>query len=446
MRGYYTTLMSISSDEEMIKFSKTCRDLYYEELMVEMLKRGNHAKYVQMLVKFGIHSDKDIKTDVKTIIKCNSFTMATIERGDVETFQKIIKNINYIISFINDLDDIVYFALEHEKFYFFNEFIKIGYRFDNEKIYNLALKINNKEIIEKIIDNFMDSEYLVYLTAKQGRIDKLEYLKELGYSFNFKRYYNIATDAPEHLLPILLSYGMVISADLLLYAIRTKNVERLQLLIKHGGDVNATYGPKKNTIILVALINRDFPIIDFLIESGANLSYRNINGDSMLELLFNQFTDYTDIIKHVLIKIKHNTWPKEDQINFQKYVVEHEIISQIENVLKLGGVDKLNNMGRTILIEAILLGKSEIVEILIRRFGANVNCPDENRKTPLQYATKNDIKNTLIARGAVYDLFEIERIKIVKVIVIKGAPASRGSAKIKDGFDINSNDDFPALS
>lgn len=144
--------------------------------------------------------------------------------------------------------------------------------------------------------------------------------------------------------------GMEYSADSFVNEVGAGNMERINLFIKAGMDINAT---DKNgyTGLMVALMNDNPDIVDLLIAKGADINARSKAG-------------YTALM---FVSSKGN-------------------MAETELLIKKGAdVNAQNSDGETALMLASLRGNFEVAKLLIDK-GADVNAKSNRGDTALKYA------------------------------------------------------------
>jgi len=151
----------------------------------------------------------------------------------------------------------------------------------------------------------------------------------------------------------------------LYYAVRVKNKEIIDLLIKNGADVNARNNIKETPLYYAIFYGNDTEIMELLIENGADVNVKSLGG-------------YTPL---------------------------HHITTRDAALLLMENGAEINNVrdkdGRTPLHLAALNGNKEVVLILIEN-GAFVNDKNSYNITPLHFAAavNKEITEILIENGA----------------------------------------------
>ncbi|MCF6366168.1 MAG: ankyrin repeat domain-containing protein [Bacteroidales bacterium] len=196
--------------------------------------------------------------------------------------------------------------------------------------------------------------------VKRNNFEIVKILAEADADINVKRYYsgNATEIAVKNNYSNIAKYLINKNADLsninLIEPIRNNNLGIVKLLILKGVDVNKP-DENKNVPIIIASSEGNKEIIELLIKAGANLNVADNNYKSpVLAAIINEKLDIVKLL--------------------------------IEN----GANVKLRNSATTPLHYAAKYKDGyETVKILIEN-GANINAIDENYKTPLHYALRNE--------------------------------------------------------
>ena len=158
----------------------------------------------------------------------------------------------------------------------------------------------------------------------------------------------------------------------LVRAVRTKNVKKVQLLLKQGADVNKITWISEHTVLQLAILNGNREIAQTLIESGANINAKNMKGETALI-----------------------TAAQRGDINISQLL--------IVNGAKLGSRTKDN---WTALHWASVGEDNEKLSRLLLAHGAHLNVKNNEGNTPLNLATKEGHTSTVelfLKRGAKID-------------------------------------------
>lgn len=241
----------------------------------------------------------------------------------------------------------------------------------------------------------------------------------------------------------------------------------IELLIKHGANLNIQRNYDRMTPLMCAAEKGYFDIIKVLIENGAKINMVDNKGNTALyytiesknirifELLFSLgayeglyekskisliihifYKNFIEGAKFILSKwefLKNDNAFKEELIS---RTVEDGNFELTEMLIKYQtNVNTKDKDGRSILKIAVLKGHAKIVELLISN-GVDINIQDTIEYTPLHWAIKTEkleIAKLLINAGAELNTTNFEKetplltawkkslLEIIKLLINKGA-------------------------
>ncbi|MAD41908.1 MAG: hypothetical protein CL623_05900 [Arcobacter sp.] len=173
----------------------------------------------------------------------------------------------------------------------------------------------------------------------------------------------------------------------------TKNLDLIKLLINNGSSVNQiNYNSDKNQINLLMEVcsseklgRKKLKIINLLIENGADIHYKDKNGNNILFHIIDAYQDKFSIDQYE----NENGEMITDTHELPKYSSEKILIYLLQNG---ADINHKNNMGMTPLMHYALKGEDRLVKILIDN-GADINVKSE--MTAFDLATNDDIKNLI---------------------------------------------------
>jgi len=219
--------------------------------------------------------------------------------------------------------------------------------------------------------------------------------------------------------------------------IKTNNVEAIRQIIQ-GGNINAAYGGGYTPLMIaVDLGNKE--IVRMLIQAGADVNIEH-RGETALGIIFENMIDDDDReIAMVLIDAGANL--NQRDINGKTPLIdavmmeEPKLVSKI--LIKGADMDARDNTGSTALMYASENGNKEIVTMLI---DSNVNSVDRNDHSALYKAflnNHNDIVDMLIQAGANINS------ELLRAAIINPSPIIDNLVRklIQSGADVLTMDD-----
>jgi ankyrin repeat protein len=193
----------------------------------------------------------------------------------------------------------------------------------------------------------------------------------------------------EHVLKIdLRNPSPAYSGDLnrdLLNAVETGDVDKVNALLEHGADVNAT-GSYGNSALTMAAWKGQLDVVQALLEKGAEVNVKDNNGFSPL---MTAAMDGGREIVHLLLdkgaEVSARTGSDGNRLDDTVLMLAslHGHVPIVEQLLTKGAnVNERNRFGETALMQAALAGFPE-VELLLAMHGADVNATDVDGRTAL---------------------------------------------------------------
>lgn len=70
----------------------------------------------------------------------------------------------------------------------------------------------------------------------------------------------------------------------LLESVKKGDISGVKKALKKGAKINTTFGKKERTVLMYAIINHDYPMVELIIENGAELEIIDYKGDSALDI------------------------------------------------------------------------------------------------------------------------------------------------------------------
>ena len=134
------------------------------------------------------------------------------------------------------------------------------------------------------------------------------------------------------------------------------NIKEVKKFLRYGFDINTVFDLHKETPLMLAVNERDYYLVEFLLEKGANLNARDWDGQTALH---------------------KSSWLNGD-------------LDILELLIEYGAnVDAIDKHRRTPLMIAAGVNRTDIVKFLIGH-GANVNARNDNGSTALIIAATHD--------------------------------------------------------
>ena len=308
---------------------------------------------------------------------------------------------------------------------------------DNGLLLDIAIKNNNHNIIDYLLDNgFLMNERqndFLLLACKNSNLKLMKLLIE-KYNANINMdnglLLDIAIKNNDHNIMIYLLGNVLLTNerknDLLLLTCKNYNFKLMKLLReKYNADINMDNG----ILLEIAIKNNDHNIIDYLLDNGFRinggqndfllLACKNSNF-KLMKLLIEKYNADIDVDNSRLLEIaltnnnsiivdylldsgiringKQNDFLLLASKNFNLELVKLLINVHNADPCVTGTIN-----GTTPLIQAIKGNNKEVVYYLINECNVDINCPDVNGKSPIDFARKNNmysIKYFLIQHGA----------------------------------------------
>ncbi len=176
---------------------------------------------------------------------------------------------------------------------------------------------------------------------------------------------------------------------IIIEAVETGNVAKVENELKKGVDVNTT-NKNKQSLLLIATHRNDVRMAELLVRYRANVNQQD-------QILDSPFL-YAGAAGHLeLIQLFLANGARFDVFNRYNGTAlipacERGHIAVVRTLANTKGfpIDHINRLGWTALLEAVILGNGsktyfQIVEILIEA-GTDVNIADKDGVTPLQHA------------------------------------------------------------
>ncbi len=192
----------------------------------------------------------------------------------------------------------------------------------------------------------------------------------------------------------------------LMQAAKSGQLHTMQLLVKHGADINHVAHYEGDTPLHTAIYSEHEEVAQWLIEQGADLTaeFENPDAGTVTPLMAAAFNKQTNVVK-MLIKAGADVCAIASGENYTALIHAADSDSiEITKLLLQAGADVAprNDYGWTALIRAALCGHEEVTALLIET-GAAPNTQDNHGETALHKAALGGhvaIVSMLIAAGA----------------------------------------------
>eukprot|EP00833_Pecoramyces_ruminatium_P013964 jgi/Orpsp1_1/1187996/evm.model.d7180000061757.1 len=226
--------------------------------------------------------------------------LITLIKTNIYTVEDKIKIINHMIEKgvnVNKLDSIGNSALM--------------YAIQKKSMPLIELLINNGANVHHIIKN--SNQSLLMLAIELGEFEITKYLIECNANVNFR---NSNNDTPwkmalkrhnKKIIKYLAKYYIKnLTGDDVSFLISNSTNEKLELLkilVENGLDIDLKTS-NGDTLLAIAIMNRQNHIINYLVDSGANLYSINKEGKSILNIC-SMYLVNSSSLSHIYNKIKN---------------------------------------------------------------------------------------------------------------------------------------------
>jgi ankyrin repeat protein len=289
-----------------------------------------------------------------------------------------------------------------------------------------AIRKNDLEKVKKLVENGMDIEVkdsrgntalqvaLKAFNTEYGKVgvDVIRFLYEKGAKDidgeGIEIHYDQRGNSIMDIQPV---WHLLNEHDFnkLTTAIFFNDKNTLSQLLEKGADIEAC-DDDGNTVLMYAILHSELESAKFLIEKGANINASNIMNipSSPLTLACEFDSDIIDslIEKNVKVRLKHldleDISPRmisKIKVYIQKLKshflqeIQKGNLEEVEKLLGNDGIDLVTKYSdidfKTALILAVEKGHTDIVKLFIDE-GADLNSTDNEGKTALDYAKKNN--------------------------------------------------------
>ena len=248
--------------------------------------------------------------------------------------------------------------------------------------------VQTEEISSDNSDNPLQDAFLSYIKSKSQATDLMVWAAKSNQQ-----------DVIDYLIGNNVDVNGAINGQNSLYqAVFNKNLELADHLILNGAKFN---GNDKENLLFNAIDTNNMENVKYLIGKGVNIGYA-YNG-SFLDRAVSK--KYFDIAKYLIENgAEVRNLPKHQVLSF---VIENDSLDLVKHFISKGvDVNLIDGYKRTLLHNAVISNKFDIVEYLVNNEAININAQDNSLYTPLLYAVEKkhtDIAELLIKKSVEKD-------------------------------------------
>jgi len=294
-----------------------------------------------------------------------------------------------------------------------------------KEIENDIFKMPQNKILDIIDENKCNQENIITIAIKEENIQYIKILLE-----------NISNSVViQNMIKKKYEYGKTV----LIFGIKTKNLETTKWLVEKGADLNAEdiYG---GTVLHYATIKRNLEIVKFLVEKGAVLNAKDIYGGTVLH--YASRSENLEIVKFLVDKGADLSAEDESGETVLHYASRSGNLELVKWLVEKGAdLNAKERSGETVLHYAWRSRNLELVKWLVEK-GADLNAKDIHNKTVLHYASHSgnlELVKWLVEKGADLNAKDIHN-KIVldyashsgNLELVKWLATKRGELYVKD--------------
>lgn len=295
--------------------------------------------------------------------------------------------------------------------------------------------------------------------SKEGQLRKAEAMINQGADVNYKNMgmtplIHASKSGSYEIAKLLIENGADVNSidkagyyyTPLIHSLINNNPEIAELLIDYGADVNSynpdSSNPEEGFYALHYAVIFDFPkVVNSLIENGANITQKTIDGtNSLMEAAKENsiksakvLIDKTNIDinaindengKNALIYASEMNPFEEDNYRIVKFLIDSG-----------ANINSADFNGKTALMYTSIYANYETTRLLLEN-KADINQRDYSDNTALIFSVKGPIKE---GSGNIMSIFggNIEREKVIRTLIKNGADINAANSDGKTIFDIN---------
>ena len=198
--------------------------------------------------------------------------------------------------------------------------------------------------------------------------------------------------------------GAINGQNSLYQAVFNKNLELADHLILNGAKFNTN---DRENLLFNAIDTNNMENVQYLVGKGVNIGYKrgtgrfNSSQESFLDRAVSK--KYFDIAKYLIENGAEVS--RLQQYQLLSFVIENGSLDLVKHFISKGiDVNLADGYKKTLLHNAVISNKFNIVEYLVNNEGININAQDNSLYTPLLYAAEK--KQTNIAELLIKKLAE----------------------------------------
>ncbi|CAH0058486.1 unnamed protein product [Clonostachys solani] len=200
-------------------------------------------------------------------------------------------------------------------------------------------------------------------------------------------YMSPKTKEPAQVAEFLFAQGVEMTRDLegntpLHYAKVSSDL--VEVFLAHGADINDLNLRRETLLHLASSDPSRAPLVGMLIERGADIKLKDIQGQTPLFLAVR-----CSSLKTMEVLLEHGADPNclpNSGLSMIQMAISRRSADQTDLLLRFGAdLGKFNEQGRSAMHYCALFGHLRLMQIMIQH-GASTNEPDEHGRTPLMEA------------------------------------------------------------
>lgn len=235
--------------------------------------------------------------------------------------------------------------LDENDLHEFREYLRLNGTNINKYLVLKIVTNENPQFLEILIEEF---QYDINKGCKEGGDTLLKMVAELHHVRSVKRllHYGATVNCNDSKNPILIA-----AISSIYSGINSRVYDTAKLLIENGADINAiSKSIVERTVFEVALVSKNHDLIELLIKSGVDLTYKTSGGSNYF------FFVYDSYILNLLLQNKLNVNEKNnDGVSPLQWFLKSRFftLEDYKNIIEYGAdLCHLDNQGRNIMFYA----------------------------------------------------------------------------------------------